>query len=169
MADLNVYKIPTFIGVNDEVVTANSQSGCNGTFICFAINNIIDEVNILKNTPSGGGGIFTITKDAVFDLEFNYLTLIQNSPFDFYGVSLFIDNPDSFFEFYLEVNGQQRFITDVNDANNWTIDNPIFRAGDSVDFVVVADEVLVNEGYSESVSVVFTASFSPLSPTPPAP
>ncbi|MGK7893952.1 MAG: hypothetical protein AB4372_10100 [Xenococcus sp. (in: cyanobacteria)] len=169
MADLNEDKISIFSGINDLPTQATEQQGCNGAWMVRAINNLIEEVNLLKSQPAVSAALFTITTSSTCEEEFNYITLISPTKFDFTGVSVAVDNPDPFVEFYLEVNSAQRLITDVGTTQLFTIDNPVFQAGDSIDLVLVADESLVTEGYSEEINIVFTGNFSPQQQQPPAP
>lgn len=160
MADLNLDRIEIYPGINDAPEQASTVEGCNGAWIVKAVNNIIDEINQLKTQPVTSPAIFTITVDHTCDEEYNYISIISPTNYDFRGVSVEIDNPDAFIEFYLEVNSAQRFITDTGTTNKFTIDNPRFYAGDRIDLVLVAEESLVTEGYSETVQIIFTGDFT---------
>lgn len=166
MANLNLDKITIYPGINDLPTQANAQEGCNGAWLVKAINNLIDEVNILKSQPSGSSANFQISASGTASEEFSYINIITAADYDGTILSIYIENSDYFYDFYLEVNGQFRGLSYTPEPDIFTIDEPNFMAGDSIDLVIVFDEIQVLEGYSESVSLILDGTFATASTAP---
>ena len=164
MVELIQNKISIYPGINDQPLQATTQEGCNGAWMVKAINDLIDEVNLLKSQPSGGSSIFKISVSGTAAEEFSYIDVISTPDYDGTILSVYISNADDFYDFYIDINNEWRVLTPTSEPDIFTCDEPNFLAGDSIDVLILLDEEEVLAGYSQDVEIIMYGSFVELPP-----
>ena len=159
MVDLIQNKISIYSGINDQPIQATAQEGCNGAWMVKAINDLIDEVNLIKSQPSGNGSSFQISASGTAAEEFSYIDVISATDYDGTILSVYISNSDSFYDFYIDINNEWRVLSATSEPDIFTCDEPNFVAGDSIDLLILLDEEEVLAGYSQDVEIIIYGSF----------
>jgi len=139
MTDLNNNKIPIYAGINDQPRPALPNKGANGAWMTKAINDLIDEIELLKQLDLVESAYLNFSRNYEISEENSIIQLLPSCPFDIFLVNFLFVGAENFSSIILEVDG-----------NNINL-NP----GESSE-IFVFDEELIS--YSSQLSLTLSVS-----------